>query len=106
MPNEESLSVDQLKVDRHIKLKSSIGKIDVHCSDTVCGAWLTAGNTSASVYVERDGGATIALYPKSGGVPFAISKHGIQLPTDSYSERPLILSWNDLKRIAAAFKSQ
>ena len=103
MPNKESLSVDQLKVDRHIKLKSSIGKIDVHCSDTVCGAWLTAGNTSASVYVERDGGATIALYPDQKGFPFAITKHGIQLPTDSTKDRPVFVSWDKLKEIAGKF---
>lgn len=105
MSSEEKLSVDQLQVGKHLRMKSPIGSIDVHSSGNVLGAWLKCGDSTACVYATEREGAVIALYPKSRGLPFAISKHGVQLPTDSPSETPLILNWEQLKEIVAAFKN-
>lgn len=72
-------TVDELEVKKHVRMKSKMGRIDVHCSDTVCGAWLTDGKNSIGVIADRTGVA-ICIYGSGSAIPVALTTRGLQIP--------------------------
>ena len=87
----EPVEFDEVVVKKHIKLKSKLGQIDVHCSDNTVGVWLSkaendADSCVAAAYVCKRNGPVIAIYPDKktfkakNTLPFAISGHGLQVP--------------------------
>jgi len=94
--NVEYLNAEQVRVGKHVRIRSAIGKLDVHASDTVVGVWLSSeGRESGSenmlaAFVRPNETPTLAFYPpakywgptakRSPRLPFALSGHGLQVP--------------------------
>ncbi len=89
----DELSVEQLKVGRHIRIRSAIGNLNVHASGTALGVWLQSADgrrdeNMLSAYVVPGRTPALALWPsrKFWGprprqrMPFAISGDGLQVP--------------------------
>jgi len=88
-----SEKVDELEVKKHIRMKSKMGSIDVHCSDTVCGAWVTDGKNTIGVMADRNQ-LCIALYGDRSSIPIAMTTKGIQIPGEH--EKVEFFEWSRL----------
>ncbi len=96
----EILNVDELRVGRHIKLSSKLGKIDVHCSDSTLGVWLANGKQSACVYMDDRIGPAFCVYPNNKLLPFSINTRGVQLPQIRDKNEPVrIMSWEEIANV-------
>ena len=73
--------IEELEVGRHVKMRSKAGGIDVHCSATICGAWITKDEQSIGVVAEL-GQLYVCLYDdtRKQKVPVALTTKGIQIP--------------------------
>jgi hypothetical protein len=65
-------------------MRSKAGGIDVHCSDKICGAWITRGDQSIGVVAEL-GQLYVCLYDDTTTqkVPVALTTKGIQIPAEN-----------------------
>ncbi len=72
---------DEIEIRRHVKMKSAAGQIDVHCKDSLVGAWISKGKKSIGVVAERDM-VYVCFYDDTGSqrVPVALTTRGIQIP--------------------------
>ena len=84
--------VEELVVDRHFKMKSPLGSINVHSSSSALGMWISPANRigvagQVGLFVQN-GTANIAVWTKnSKTIPFAISENGLQVVTSSGQAR-------------------
>lgn len=79
------IEVEELVVDRHVKMSSALGRIDVHASDNTLGIWISPKDSKApcgqfGVFIDH-GRVCLGLYPDypTKNVPFAISTAGLQV---------------------------
>ena len=92
MPEE----VDELDVKRHIRMKSKLGSIDVHCSGSTVGAWLTYEKQSCGISIHPGGVIGLCLYDDTKkAVPImALSTVGLQLRDEG--GKPKVIPWSDV----------
>jgi hypothetical protein len=90
--------IEELEVGRHVKMRSKAGGIDVHCSDTICGAWLTKGRKSIGIVSERDM-VYVCLYDDQNAqkLPVALTTKGIQIPDEN--GKPEFFEWSKLAEV-------
>jgi hypothetical protein len=111
------MDLDELRVRKHVKVQSKVGKIDVHASDSVLGVWVSAGPDSrpeydtVAVVCDRGHAPYICVYPSRGfrnadvrtppvQLPVAISGAGIQIPhPDGTASR---ISWTEVSQLVRA----
>lgn len=72
---------EEVEIGRHVKMKSAAGQIDIHCKDSLVGAWITKGKKSIGIVSERDM-IYVCLYDDTGlqKLPVALTTKGIQIP--------------------------
>lgn len=79
------LEVDQLVIGKHVKVRSPLGSIDVHASETNLGIWFTPAGAkqpekTMSVHIQH-GVPSLCIWPSwKSNWPFAISANGLQIP--------------------------
>lgn len=82
--NVDRMEVEQLVVDRHVKMRSELGGIDIHSSSTALGVWLAPAGSRNGVGTVglfiQNGVANLTVYPNySKNRPFSISANGLQV---------------------------
>ncbi len=77
----DRLEVDELQVNRHVKMQSPLGRLDVHASANTLGVWLHPnGNKGQFGCFIEHGQVCLAWYPtKDSKWPNAITTEGLQL---------------------------
>jgi hypothetical protein len=80
----DRIQVEELAVDRHVRMQSPLGRIDIHASANALGVWMSPeGSKSPQGQVGMfvlNGVANIAVWPKHPSkFPFAISANGLQV---------------------------
>ena len=90
--------VDELEVERHVRMKSQLGSIDVHCSDSKVGAWITKGNQCCGIAIQQSGLIALCFYDnmKNAKPIMAMSIVGIQLCDEG--GKPRVIPWADVLR--------
>jgi hypothetical protein len=92
------LKVDQLEVGKHVKIRSPLGGIDVHASETSLGVWMTPAGVktpeqSLSIHIQRGVPPAICIWPSfKSKYPFAISANGLQVVKEDGTTRILPLA--------------
>ena len=83
--------VEELRVNRHVKMSSKLGTVDIHASDSTLGAWIGNGKKSVGI-VEQQGEFHVVIYDDMKQLPVAaIGTTGLQL-RDKHG-KPHLLSW-------------
>lgn len=84
----ERVEVDEAKVNRHFKMTSPLGSVNIHSSASALGVWVNAAGSKGAdgqigIFVQN-GVANLAIWPaKNAKLPFSISGHGLQVVTSS-----------------------
>lgn len=88
----EQLSVEQLTVGKHFKVKSKHGTLTINSSNSVLGVWLSRDGKSSpgeqiGMVLQPNVPPYFCIYPKSNyrksgnsHLPFALSASGLQVP--------------------------
>lgn len=81
----DKVEVEEVVVGRHVKMRSELGGIDVHASNSALGVWISPKGAKSpcgqiGIFVQH-GRACLSLYPDypTNCVPFAISTAGLQV---------------------------
>lgn len=86
--------IDELEVKKHVRMKSELGSIDVHCSDSRIGAWLSSEGDSIGVF-KCGNKFSIAIYAKETTRPVvALTTVGLQLL--DVKGNPVVFTWSDV----------
>lgn len=86
--------IDELEVKKHVRMKSELGSIDVHCSDKTIGAWLSSDGKSIGVCKDNSE-LCIAIHTKGKAFPdVAITTVGLQLL--NANGKPVVFTWSDV----------
>lgn len=89
-------SFDEVEVTRHVKMKSAAGQIDLHCKESLVGAWIRKGKKSICLVAEKDS-VYVGFYGDTGGLgslPVAMTTEGIQIP--NAHGKPEFFPWSRL----------
>lgn len=84
----DRVEVDEAKVNRHFKMTSPLGSVNIHSSATALGMWVNAAGSKGAdgqigIFVQN-GVANLAIWPaKNSKFPFSISGNGLQVVTSS-----------------------
>lgn len=91
-------TIDELEVNKHVRMKSNAGSIDVHCSDSVCGAWITRAEKSIGIVSDR-GMLYVCLYDDrhTQKLPVALTTKGLQIPDEK--GKPEFFEWSRLAEV-------
>ncbi len=99
----DRLELDELQVNRHVKMQSPLGRLDVHASANALGVWMQPAGMKGSngqfgCFIQG-GNVCLAWYPtKDSKWPNAITTEGVQLvKTDG---TPMIIPFTKLAELA------
>lgn len=99
---------DEVQVQKHFKMKSGCGSIEMHCSESVVGIWLSSSSGGKDkpigIVAERGKPPYICVYAKGKKLPFAIHSEGIQVPGIGPKDSPTFLSFDELSILARKAK--
>jgi hypothetical protein len=99
---------DEVQVEKHFKMKSGCGSIEMHCSESVVGFWLSSSfagkDRPIGIVAERGKPPYICVYAKGKKLPFAIHGEGIQIPGPGANDSPTFLSFDELSILAKKAK--
>ncbi len=88
----EQLTVDQLTVGKHFKVKSEHGTLTINSSNKILGVWLSRNGKNSpgeqiGMVLQLNVAPYFCVYPKNDFVksgnnhlPFALSAEGLQVP--------------------------
>jgi hypothetical protein len=100
---------DEVQVEKHFKMKSGCGSIEMHCSESVVGIWLSSSfggkEQPIGIVAERGKPPYICVYTKGKKLPFAIHGEGIQVPGAGANDNPTFLSFDELSILAKKAKA-
>ncbi len=98
---------DEVQVEKHFKMKSGSGSIEMHCSESVTGIWLNSagrGPKVIGIVAQKGRDPYVCVYTDGKELPFAISAAGVQVPGVGPKDKPTILSFDELSILAQKAK--